>query len=185
MSSRRQVTKTEYGRAYQRDLLTKEVNRLRKTLSNQIGGFDGLHGSVKEISIVEQELEKMNSTLTELIHVSERLSLVVTVEEAEKLKRDNARERENVGRMEIAIRDWIDARRRTEPEAAKPHSEKASVESERDVGRTGKFAFKHSILMRQLGLVDEMLATDDTYLVKTEVKKLKRCIGRYVSCQSI
>ena len=174
MFSRRQVTKTEAGKCYQRDLLTKEVNRLRKTLSNQIGGFDGLHRSVAEIPIVEQELERINRTLTDLTNTSKRLSSFVTVGEAEKLDSDATRDRENVERMEIAIKDWIDARRKVEPEAPKPRSAGRSVESGKEIDKTGEFAFKHSILMKQLGLVDEMLAAEDVHLARTEVKKLKR-----------
>ena len=38
----REVKKTEAGREYQEDLLTKETARLKKTLANQVSVFDEL-----------------------------------------------------------------------------------------------------------------------------------------------
>ena len=48
MMSSREVRKTEAGRDYQTELLTKEFSRLRKALTKQISLFDELTNNATE-----------------------------------------------------------------------------------------------------------------------------------------
>ena len=56
MMTSREGRKTEAGRDYQTELLTKEFSRLRKALTKQISLFDELTNNASESTEVKREL---------------------------------------------------------------------------------------------------------------------------------
>ena len=72
MAAARQVKKTEAGTEYQTEVLTKEVKRLKRSLTRQIGLFETL---IQEADgkRVKQELEKLHLIFAELCSVSDHL----------------------------------------------------------------------------------------------------------------
>ena len=83
--SSREVKKTEAGKEYQIELLTKEISRLRKSLANQAGL---LERKIEEpnggAAAVKHELEKLDKMFTELSNASSRIIELVMEEEAKK-----------------------------------------------------------------------------------------------------
>ena len=72
----REVKKTAAGLEYQTELLSKEVKRLRRNLTSQIGKFDSLIQGT-EARQVRLELEKLKAIFLELSGVSIRLCSLV------------------------------------------------------------------------------------------------------------
>ena len=66
MNRTREVTKTEAGHEWQTGLLTKEVKRLRRSLSKQISLFDGLLETADE-ETAKHELENLIRYLLNLV----------------------------------------------------------------------------------------------------------------------
>ena len=164
--SSRDVRKTEAGRDYQTDLLTKEVKRLRKTLSKQISLFDGLINGAAEPTTVKQELEKLNRDFAELSSTSSRLAKLVTKEKAQQLNDVVILEGKNVGKMENAIHDWLGARDKVHPEicGARERGESFSshslihiaTEDEEDMTETEK-GQKQQKAQNSMGLTIELM----------------------------
>ena len=182
--SSREVKKTQPGIEFQRDLLTKEVRRLRKTLSKQIGLFDGLINNTAEPETVEQELEKLNRNFAELSSASDRLSKLVTQEMAQQLNDAVIMEGNSVQRIENVVKGWLKAKdkvhsrvyetdERREP-TTEHEGDMRESQKRMNVGLTIEFMSKHSKLEKQIGLWDEIFMTNDTLLIGREMRKLKQ-----------
>ena len=113
--SARAVKKTPAGLQYQIDLLEREVKRLRKSLTKQIGGFDELIQTA-DAREVQQELDKLKRTFTELCGVSTRLRLLFPKEdetqEEKGWEEEHAirRDTENVERIQRAVEEWLEVK---------------------------------------------------------------------------
>ena len=79
--STRARKKTPAGLDYQTDLLSKEVKRLRKSLTSQVGALDELVQTA-DATTVKQEFERLSGTFAELSSVSNRLCALISKEDA-------------------------------------------------------------------------------------------------------
>ena len=187
----REIRKTESAKAYQYDLLTKDIRRLRRKFGNQISSFDQII-QTEEAEVVKQELVKLNRIFTDLNDASERLCKLISKEEATKINYEVGVDRENLENIEKAVSGWLLAQDKIERKSSRSLGSRKSGCPERneqvtdataaemkvrpktsDLSRTVELMQKHSTLENQLGLFDELLETNDTSLIKRETKKLK------------
>ena len=106
----REVKKTEAGREYQEDLLTKETARLKKTLANQVSVFDELiKASNGNPERVKEELGKLETTFAQFNSTSARLQKLVSEEKASQIDDTVRIEGESVERISSAAKDWLAA----------------------------------------------------------------------------
>ena len=108
--SSREIKKTEAGREYQTDVLSKEYKRLKKNVGKQLNLFDQLVSCGDEGN-VRLEVEKLNKLLAELSCVSQRLEQLVPEEEANRIKKETELESENAAKVVLAMNEWLEARR--------------------------------------------------------------------------
>ena len=85
--SSREIKKTEEGLAYQIEVLSAEVKRLKTGIKKQIRLIEesGPNLSTRK---VESELERLNKTFSELNSVCDRLRLLVSEEDAREIERE-------------------------------------------------------------------------------------------------
>ena len=155
--SSREVKKTEAGRDYQTELLTKEFSRLRKSLTKQISLFDELTNNATESTEVKQELEKLNWNFTELNSVFNRLCGLVNEERVDLLNNIVVLEGKNVERINKAVEDWLGARERCvslgQEESVQLSNQlnQLSLQHDPNVSLAIDFMNKHSKLEKQIG----------------------------------
>ena len=118
MSGTRDVKKTEAGKDYQIELLTKRTTRLKKNLASEIGVFEVLTQN-GEPEMVKQALTKMDETFAEFSSVSSRLSDLVTEEQAAVLNSTVLMEGESVSRVGAAARNWLAEQEKLESKSEK------------------------------------------------------------------
>ena len=106
--SSREIKKTEAGREYQTDVLSKEYKRLKKNVAKQLNRCEQqiLSGKAEN---VRSEIDKLNNILAELHNVSHRLEQLVTAEEANKIKEEVELEGKNAAKVVEAMNDWLEA----------------------------------------------------------------------------
>ena len=178
--SSREVKKTEAGRDYQTELLTKEFSRLRKSLTKQISLFDGLINNTTESTEVKRELEKLNLNFTELNSVFNRLCSLVDEERVDLLNNIVVLEGKNVERINKAVEDWLGVRDRFDSlgqeESAQLSDQlnQLSLQHDPNISLTIDFMNKHSKLERQIGLTSELLMTRNISMIRKETKVLKQ-----------
>ena len=165
MAAARQVKKTEAGTEYQTEVLTKEVKRLKKSLTRQIGLFETL---IQEADgkRVKQELEKLHLIFAELCSVSDRLQPLLPKEEADQMAEEIATEGTNVEKLEKAVKEWLEAQmnmKTNEGGVLEGKDEAAKAEGKENVNMnlTVRLMRKHSHLERQISLVNDLLGTGD------------------------
>ena len=193
----RAVKKTPAGLEYQIDLLGKEVKRLRKNLTNQIGGFDELIQTC-EASRVQQELDKLKRTFTELCEVSTRLCLLFSKEDETQEEKglqeeqEIRRDAENVERIQRAVEEWLEAKgdgvrlddKRSNHSAKTIRSSCRSKEMKRKANQDNqkerikedsmspmiRLMRKCSRLENQAAICDDLLMVNDAVLLKKSKK---------------
>ena len=104
--STRQVKKTEAGKEFQIELLSGETKRLKKNIEKQIRLLENLR-STANTGKVKHELEKLSNTFAELSSVSERLSAILSKDDAKELRRLVGIEGEKVGKIEESMNEWL------------------------------------------------------------------------------
>ena len=181
--SAREIRKTEAGAEYQTEILTKEVKRLRKNLTGQISKFETLIQEANP-NKVKQELEKLGQIFAELCSVSSRLLPLASKEQTEQIQRENSVEESNVGNLEKAVKEWLEAQLKMETKAVEEGSQ-GKNEGERDDGDapgeeddsmhlTVQLMKRHSNLEKQISLVEDLMGTGcQELIIKEEIEKLQ------------
>ena len=82
--SSREIKKTEVGKEYQIEVLSKEFRRLKASINKQISLFEKPGPNFS----LEAELERLNKTFSELSNVSDRLRPLISEEDAKGHEQD-------------------------------------------------------------------------------------------------
>ena len=181
MAAAIQVKKTEVGIEYQTEVLTKEVKRLRKGLTRQIGLFETLIQEA-DANKVKQELEKLRQIFAELWDVSNRLQPLLPKEEADQIESETSMEGTNVEKLEKAVKEWLEAQMSMNTkEIAVLEGKDEALDGEVydpgkenvDMNLTVKLMRQHSNLERQISLVNDLLETGDKASAWKEVDVLQ------------
>ena len=192
----REVKKTAAGLEYQTELLSKEVKRLRRNLTSQIGKFDSLIQGT-EARQVRLELEKLKAIFLELSGVSIRLCSLLSKEDSEPEEEALKLDAENVQKIDKAVEDWLktkegmqDDKRSVHPAQGIRYQQEQDWYGEED-GRRGVSEDKRKVensgmgvmirlmkkctsLENQAGICDDLIAVNDTQMLKGEVRRLKQ-----------
>ena len=189
MEEKREITKTEAGVAYQVEVLSKELKRLRKRLADQLALFD-TQAMTKDLKTVEAELDRLNQCFVEICGVTSRLTPLLEKEEAEEMDEKVRLDGESVGKVGGAVKEWMKAlgevdrksilsstSRSSRRTVKSKKSHKEGGEGREISGTTGlKSCFEvmqaHSRLESQMSLVEDILQLEDEKMIKPELATL-------------
>ena len=188
MSGTRDVKKTEAGKDYQIEMLTKRTTRLKKNLASEIGVFEVLTQN-GEPEMVRQALTKMDETFAEFSSVSSRLSVLVTEEQAAVLNSTVLMEGESVSRVGAAARNWLAEQEKLESKSGTSErswrsnqSRKTSEVKQKESGGgkpnnmelTVHLMRKHDSFEKQLNRFEDLLRVGDVPTIKREIEELQK-----------
>ena len=191
MTEKREITKTEAGTAYQIEVLSKELKRLRKKLADQLALFDA-PTMTKDVDTVKAELERLQQCYGEMCGVTSRLSPLLGKEKAEEIDEKLRWDGESVGKVGGAVKEWMKALEEVDNKSIRSsvsRSSRQTVKSKKDLeeesdekktpGTAGVKSFfeimqAHSRLESQITLVDDVLQLEDDKMIKPELETLVR-----------
>ena len=189
--STRVTKKTPAGLEYQTDLLSKEVKRLRKSLTSQVGALDELVQTA-DATTVKQEFERLSGTFAELSSVSNRLCALISKEDAtqeenaltldgeklERIRKSIFNEEDNLSevsqRSANATKKTRSLRNMSNNGTNRDGIEDQEMMGDGSMGKTLELMRRQSNLENQASLCDDLLKADDVGMLKREVEKLEQ-----------
>ena len=139
--SLREIKKTEVGKEYQIEVLSKEVRWLKASIKKQISLFKKPGPNF----ILNAELDRLNKTFSELSNVSDRLSPLISEEDAKGLQQEVMSLSKDISRVDKEIKSSIKVNTLESPKVGRrldlsvtlvqEKTEKSSREREVEAGR--------------------------------------------------
>ena len=159
------------GQLYMMETRRREFKKKRIKLANQISLLDDLL-KTKSVAMVKTELNRIESTFTEIKSLAELLLAVIDEEEKEQVTKTISEDQVTVVEVGNRVERWLVSQGKEDTMSGLSKSSK-TPEIKNTMQLTVELVMVQSRLENQMALVDQVLEMNNVGLMKGELDKLE------------